>query len=115
MELNVKLLTKEEVVINERVPYTINNNVLSYKIGEMLHTLDFINELFIRENEEYAFTLNIKEKTSEIRLKKEEYILQVKVEYANLLTEKKEINLKYLIETDDNEMHLIIELEGEIE
>ena len=46
-------------------------------------------------------------------MKKEQYNLQVLVEYANLLKNKNDIQLSYFIETDDHENVLKIELIGE--
>ena len=61
----------------------------------------------------YSFLLDIENEKSEINLKKEQYNLQVLVEYANLLKNKNDIQLSYFIETDDHENVLKIELIGE--
>ena len=46
--------------------------------------------------------------SKKIKLKKEDYLLQVNVEYAILLKNQNELKLNYLIETDDNPMSLVI-------
>ncbi len=112
MELKCKLIKKGEV-IEERIPYYLNNNVLIFEWQNMLHKIDLEKKEFTRENDEYAFFLDFAKKQCEITLKKEKYYLQVQVEYANLLKEKNVIDLKYFIETDDDETEVYIELEGE--
>ena len=78
---------------------------------DMEHTVNLKNKQFIRENEEYSFLLDMENQKSQITLKKENYTLQVLVEYANLLKNKNEIQLSYFIETDDHENVLKIKLE----
>ena len=86
---------------------------MCFTVKDMTHTLDFKNNTFLRENDDYSFLLDIENEKSEINLKKEQYNLQVLVEYANLLKNKNDIQLSYFIETDDHENVLKIELIGE--
>ena len=114
MQHNLQIILKngDKEVINEKniLGQIIDNN-LSFDLNEMHHIINLITGEFIRENNEYAFLIDIKNKKSQIILKKEQYNLQVLVEYANLLKNKNEIQLSYFIETDDHENVLIIKLE----
>ena len=98
--------TKEQIA-----QILLENNILSFQLNDMNHSVNLQTKEFLRENDEYAFLLDIENQKSQITLKKEQYNLQVLVEYANLLTNKNEIQLSYFIETDDHENVLTIELE----
>lgn len=110
--MNLKLIENEEIIYaKDHLTYQLENNILSFKIEDMSHTIDLETSEFTRENEEYSFYLNILDKKSELLLKKENYLLQVKVTYANILRNQKVIEISYLIETNDNPTKIIIELE----
>ncbi len=112
--MKLKLLKGTKTILEkDHVPYTFKYNILTFQIENMEHTLNLETQEFTRENEEYAFFLNILDENCEITLKKEQYYLQVLVEYANLLKNKNILELSYYIETEDSEIKLIIELEGE--
>lgn len=114
MQLNCDIKKRGKIIANAKhVPYELEDNILTFEWEDMKHCLDLENMEFTRENDDYSFFLNIKEQTSEIRLKKESYYLQVQVEYANLMKVKNMITLKYFIETDDEETEVCIELEGD--
>lgn len=110
----ITLINGENVVMNkENIKAVIEDEILYFTLDDMSHTLNFKNKTFLRENDDYSFLLDIENKKSEIKLKKEQYNLQVLVEYANLLKNKNDIELSYFIETDDHENVLKIELIGE--
>lgn len=110
--LKVSLNHGEKEVLNQiNIPAQLEDDVLKFKMEDMEHTVNLKSKQFIRENEEYSFLLDIENKKSQITLKKENYTLQVLVEYANLLKNKNEIQLSYFIETDDHENVLKIKLE----
>ena len=110
----ITLTNGENVVIEEEnIECVLKDDILYFTLGDMSHTLDFKNKTFLRENDDYSFLLDIENEKSEINLKKEQYNLQVLVEYANLLKNKNDIQLSYFIETDNNENVLKIELIGE--
>lgn len=113
--LDLKLITDNNITIDKkRVPYKVENNVYTFIIDKLTHKLDITNETFLRENDDYSFFLDIKNKKSELFLKKENYLLQVKVEYAILLTNQKGFEIDYLIETQDEVNKLYLNLEGEL-
>ena len=109
------ILTNGENIVleEENVKGVLEDDVLYFTLDDMSHILDFNKKTFLRENDEYSFLLDIENEKSEINLKKEQYNLQVLVEYANLLKNKNDIQLSYFIETDDHENVLKIELIGE--
>ncbi len=114
MLLNLKLYKGEEIVLEKKdIFYKNENDIITFNLEDMEHTINLTTKEFTRENNEYSFFMDIAEKKCEITLKKEQYYLQVEVEYANLLRNKNLINLSYLIETDDEKTELILELEGE--
>ena len=111
--MNIMLWKGDNIVRNLKVPYQKEDTTLKFSFDEMEHTLNLETLEFTRENEEYIFYLDIKDEKCEITLKNEGYYLQVPVEYANLLKNKKIYELSYRIETDDEPLTLRIELERE--
>lgn len=104
-----KIISKETILGN------ITNQNVSFVQGEMNHVLDLKEETFLRENNEYSFFLDVKNKKCEIQLKKEKNILQLAVNYAIILQNEKEISLIYKTESTEEEIKLnLLALEGEI-
>ena len=101
------------IMVEENIKVYLKDERLYFTLKDMSHTLNFKKKTFLRENDDYSFLLDIENEKSEIKLKKEQYTLQVRVEYANLLKNKNDIELSYFIETDDHENVLKIELIGE--
>ena len=99
---------QENIIDEENIEGNIQNQIITFSFQNMHHTLDLAEESFLRENDDYAFFLDIQNQKSEITLKKEQYNLQVLVEYANLLKNKNEMKISYFIETDNNENVLTI-------
>lgn len=114
MKLNLILKKKEKTIFSSKeVSYTEKEEIITFQIEDMTHIINLKNKEFTRENDEYAFFLDIEKENCEITLKKEQYYLQVPVEYATLLKNKNVIEINYFIETDDEDTLLIIELESE--
>ena len=112
--MKITLKKAGKIVLEKKdVSYTFKNEMLNFQLEDMTHSLNTLTKEFTRENDEYSFFLDIENKNCEITLKKEQYYLQVKVEYAILLENKNIYEITYLLETDDEETKLIIELEGE--
>jgi len=110
--INLFLYNGEELVLQKNNIYcTKNNNSLNFEFDQMSHQIDLENQTFLRENDEYTLFLDILNKKCELSLKKEQYTLQLEVEYAILLKNKNKIEISYLIETDNRENKLIVELE----
>ena len=114
MNLNLQLKKGEEIILNQKdLPYEKKDNNIIFNLDNMRHTINLDTKEFIRANDEYEFFLDIENEKCEITLKKEQYYLQVHVEYANLLKNKNVIELTYFIETDDTATELTLWLEGE--
>ncbi len=110
--LNLKLIKGEKIVLEkENIDYEKEENNIIFHLEDMVHTLNLETKEFTRENEEYSFFLDIENEKCEITLKKEQYYLQVLVEYATLLKNKNVYELSYFIETDDCCTKFILELE----
>jgi len=114
MKLNLVLKKGEEILLQKNaISYNKHLEEITFQLDEMEHRINLETKEFIRENQEYSFFLDIENKNCEITLKKEDYHLQVQVEYANLVKNKNKIILTYFIETDDNAIELTLDLEGE--
>ncbi len=116
MDIVLKISLKngeKEVLHAEKIKGKMKDDILTFSLEDMEHTLNLQTEEFLRENEEYAFLLDVGNKKSQITLKKEQYNLQVLVEYATLLKNKNEIQLSYFIETDDYQNVLTISWEDD--
>ncbi len=112
-KIHIKLLNDNNIILDTLASYKNNNNLITFTIDDMFHTLNIKEEILTRENDEYLFTLDIKKKKSTINLKKENYILHLNVEYAILFTNQNIYEISYRIETQDNDIKIILELEGE--
>ncbi len=84
-------------------------SLLKFDLLDYETILDLEQELFTRENEEYIFLLDIKNKYCKIELKKEEMECEVLVEECSLTYEHEKIILEYFIETDEARNKIVIE------
>lgn len=67
--------------------------------------------VFIRESEDYYFELNISEKpTCKLLLKKENKEFIISVDNASYYENDKYTDIKYKLETDTDEHHIILEI-----
>ena len=55
MKIKVCLIKGEDKVLESIVLGNILDNIISFKIEDMLNTIDINKEFFIRENDEYKF------------------------------------------------------------
>ena len=84
-------------------------STLVFDILEYETTIDIENETFTRENEEYLFLLDIKNKYCKIVLKKEELAFDVSVEECAISVLNNKIVIDYFIETDEARNKIVIE------
>ena len=62
MQLNCDIKKRGKIIANaKRVPYELEDNILTFEWEDMKHCLDLENMEFTRENDDYSFFLNIKE------------------------------------------------------
>lgn len=78
-------------------------NMLDYET-----TIDIEEKTFLRENEEYMFYLDLKNKSCKVELKKEGIVFDVMVEEANMEVLNDKIILEYFIETDEARNKIVI-------
>ncbi len=71
-------------------------------------TIDLEKQTITRENEEYIFFLNLKNKYCKIELKKEDITFDVNVEEASFEILEDKIIIEYFIETDEARNKIII-------
>lgn len=84
-------------------------STLVFDLMEYETTIDIENEIFTRENEEYLFLLDIKNKYCKIVLKKEELEFEVNVEECAISVLNNKIVIDYFIETDEARNKIVIE------
>lgn len=88
-----------------------NNNIIDYKddVNTKIEITDK-NILFQRSNDEYEFKLllNQDNNTCTYKLKKEDIIFDIKVNYATSKIDENTLEIIYDIETDDTLNKLII-------
>ena len=111
--MHIKLVNDNNIILEEDLIYLSNNNTITFFIDNIKNTINLNEQLFIRENEEYTFTLDILNKKSTLLLKKENYLLHLKVDYAILLTNQNNYEISYHLESQENDTLIILELEGE--
>ena len=114
-EFTLTFLKNDEVVIEDTFKnLDAENNSIKIILFEYNTILDIENKMFIRENEDFKFTLDILNKECTIYLKKEDMKVPVLVEYCELTTKYNKIVLEYVIESEDAKNKLIITKKGEI-
>ncbi len=97
---------EKETIKKQNIMGILQDKILNFEVDGMHHELNMKNQLFIRENEEYKFTLNIENQTCNLELKKEGHQLNIVVDYATLIIENSNCQLEYLIETSDEKIKL---------
>jgi hypothetical protein len=112
-EFEINFYKNDEQTIHEcLINNTKEQNKLSFNIFEYDTTIDLIEKYFKRENDEYIFLLDIKNKTCTVTLKKENIKFDIQVELCELTQNLDKITLEYLIETDDSRNKIIIKKKG---
>ena len=99
-------------MIEEEIEGHLNGKKIDFIHENMKHQIDLEKKIFIRENEDYSFYLDIEHQKCEIQLKNEQNTLQVNVNYAIILQNKNEIEISYLIETQEEIIHLRLVMLG---
>ncbi len=85
-----------------------SNKKLKFTMLDYDTTVDLEEETFLRENKEYIFFLNLKNKSCKVELKQENIFFDVVVEEANMEILSDKIVLEYFIETDEARNKIII-------
>ena len=83
-------------------------NRISFSLLDYDTTIDLNEETFLRENDEYIFYLDIKNKKCKIELKKESITFDVLVEECNMEVLGTKIVIEYFIETDEARNKIVI-------
>lgn len=113
-EFTLIFFKNEEKIIEETFKnLDSENDCIKINLFDYNTILDIENKIFIRENEEFKFTLDILNKECTIYLKKENMTIPVLVEYCELTTLETKIMLEYVIESEDARNKLIITKKGE--
>ncbi len=89
-----------------------NKNKLKFRMLEFDTTIDKVEQTFLRENEEYIFFLDIKNKKCKVVLKKENIDFNVMVEEATMKDSNNQIIIEYFIETDEARNKIRIQESG---
>lgn len=89
-----------------------NENKVYFKMLNFDTTIDKVEQTFLRENEEYIFFLDIKNKKCKVELKKENITFDVMVEEASMEVLKNKIIIEYFIETDEARNKIVIQESG---
>ncbi len=92
---------------------TFNNKLksdkkLQFNMLEYATTIDLEEKSFLRENKEYIFFLNLKNKSCKVELKTEQIAIDVLVEEANMEVLNDKIVIEYFIETDEARNKIVI-------
>lgn len=88
--------------------FIFENNILEFSMLEYHTKIDLQQKLFIRENEDFQFLLDIKNKICTIHLIKEDMTFNILVDFCELKELHNQIILEYIIESDDAKNKLVI-------
>lgn len=85
-----------------------NDRKIRFTMLEYETTIDIEEKTFLRENNEYIFFLDLKNKSCKVELKQEGISFDVSVEEANMEILNDKIVIEYFIETDEARNKIII-------
>ncbi len=110
MDLRIKLLKDDKLSYKDTVKNISNKDqILKFNLLDVITTIDTANKIFIRENDEYIFYLDIIKKKSNIYLKQEDIKFDINVDYSKLELKDEQIIIEYMIESEDSKINLIID------
>ena len=101
MKIKVCLIKGEDIILENTVNGSNINNIISFKLEDIVNTIDLNREIFIRENDEYKFFLDFLNKSCILTLKKENYSLDINVDKCSFEVFNNKIIINYFIDTDD--------------
>jgi len=111
VKVNLKFKKNEEIILDFRNKKAeLENNILTIIIENYQYIVDLNNQLFIRENEEFYFKMDIKNKKAIYNLKELDKIFDIKVKYSELKNKNNLYNIKYKLETEESINHLLIKI-----
>ena len=103
-------LTKNDQIICEKKLKNCSNkkNLLKFDLLNYTTIFDLTRQIFIRENADFKFTLDISNKKCTILLKKEDLEVPVNVESCEFISNFNIITLEYIIESEDVKNKIVI-------
>ena len=104
---NIKLYHNDKLIENNIINIIENNNKISFLLNDIKNIID--KNTFIRENNEYRFILNIEDKECSYLLKEKNTLYDIKVNKSSIKQKDNIIEILYNIETNDEDIKLIIE------
>ena len=108
-EFDVIFYKNNEEIYKDTHRNSLNEeNKISFSLLGYETAIDLMEETFLRENNEYIFYLDIKNKKCKIELKKEELSFDVLVEECSMEVKDNKIVLEYFIETDEVRNKIVI-------
>lgn len=110
--INMKLYKDNKLEFEEKNIRCIEQfGNYSFKLKDSKMVLN--DRLFLRENNDFKFKINIKDKTSEYLLKEKNLNYDIKVEKIEYQKNQDNITIIYKIETDNQETKIVLEKAGE--
>ncbi len=108
-EFNLQFIKNDNVIYNQKLKNNSHSlNILQFYLFDYLTTIDLLNQILIRENDDFKFTLDFLNQNCLIFLKSEELEVPVNVEYSFFQNDQSKITIEYQIESDDSKTKLTI-------
>ncbi len=111
--IKVELFKNKKSVLknNIRALYK-ENEYLVYKENNYENTIDLKNKCFFKRDNDTNFMIDFNNKKCKITLVENNKTFDITVHNCKMLINKKEISIKYNIESNSNEIELQIKLKG---
>ena len=107
--INWMLKDNNEVIINNQaVECSFSDDIIIYNENSNINIIDIKNKTYKRENDEFSFTIDFKNKSFKYILKEKDYLIENKLTKAVFSQNKNIYNLIYSM--DEEEKEIIIEL-----
>lgn len=105
-----QLISNNKEVINEEVECEYENNIIRYlEDNNTINIVDLNKDIYIRENEEFTFKIDFKNRLFDYILKKEELSIENAAIDAEISKDNSKIHLKYNL-GEEEKKEIIIQL-----
>lgn len=113
-EISLTFIKNDEPIFQKDLFGNLTDLCIKTELLDYNTVIDIENQKFIRENEDFLFTLDINNQTCSIKLKNENCIIPILVEHCLFQVTSDKIELEYVIESEDAKNKIIITKKGDI-
>ena len=111
MKLNLKLYKDDNLLLEKEMDYEKNKEIITLNMDHINHQIDIKEKTLERYNEEFHFYLNFETEKCTYELRTHQAVFDIIVDYSFFLVTKNEIEMAYVLETDDQKCKILLEFQ----